>query len=133
MNTNIQSYSLTKVYTNGKRILLNENAAKYNGRSLSMIENRNGKVKFAKLSNEDMLNVLLKHQEPTPLLQRLKHDFPTIKHHHRRATKSRKTKSRKTKSKNKNHTHRRHKTKLFKNQRTRTRTGTRTRTRTRKR
>ena len=99
MNTNLQSYSLTKAYKNGKRVLLNENAAKYDGHSLSMIENHNGKVKFAKLDNEDMLSLLLEHQENTPLLQRLEHDFPTTRRHHRRTHTTRSKSKSKSKSK----------------------------------
>ena len=132
MNTNIQSYSLTKAYKNGNRVLLNENAAKYDGHSLSMIENHNGKVKFAKIDNDDMLDLLLKHQEKAPLLQRLEHDFPiTSRHHHRRShTKKMRSKSKsksksksrsksRSRSRRKSHTHRRHKTKSFEHRRTR--------------
>ena len=104
MNIQFKHYNLNEYYENGRRKDFNENAAVYDGKTLKLVENKNGQAQFKKLSNTDLINLLDygKYTYSKPLLLRLKDDFEKSKSKRRR-----RTRRRRRRQKRKSHTSRR--------------------------
>ena len=78
MSMQIKQYEVSEMYKNGQRTHFDENAATYDGRTLSVYQNVDGITNFHKLSNREMERLLQRVpvRNKVSLQKRLLKDFP---------------------------------------------------------